>query len=135
LIDFLPFLGIPWEQMSCWRLVAHVYAKQFGIILPTYDAADPEDRALVAKLIEDGRGDWIDVSRETPTFPDVLLFREDRIEPTHVGIVADDAWMLHVVKDGRSRMDLWDGSFRGRLWRPRLCSIWRHKDIAAHSPV
>lgn len=114
--------------MSCWRLVVHVYAEQFGIQLPTYDTADPEDRSVVARLIEDGRTDWVDVSRATfCQFGDVLLFREDRLQPTHIAMAVNDAQMLHVTKGGFSRVDRWDDSFRGRIWQPRLCGVWRHE--------
>ena len=125
--DLLPFLGIAWERMSCWRLITHVYAKQFSIQLPTYDAADPEDRAAVANLIENGRNSWVNVPREKLQFGDVLLFREDRLQPTHIAMAVNDAQMLHVTKGGFSRVDRWDDSFRGRIWRPRLCGVWRHE--------
>jgi cell wall-associated NlpC family hydrolase len=126
--DLLPFLGIAWERMSCWRLVTHVYAEQFGIRLPLYDTADQEDRVLVASLIENGRSNWVNVPRDGfCKFGDVLLFREDRLQPTHIAMAVNDAQMLHVTKGGFSRVDRWDDSFRGRIWRPRLCGVWRHE--------
>jgi cell wall-associated NlpC family hydrolase len=129
--DVRQLLGIPWEQCNCWRLVARAYILFWGIKLPTYDAADPDDRKLVAHLIETGRSDWGLVGEAE--FGDVLLFREDQMQPTHVAMAIDAETMLHVRRGQLSQIAWWDDSYRGRMWRPRLCGIYRHDALALAS--
>lgn len=128
-------IGLPWRNggadtrgVTCWTLVVFAYQRLFGVTLPSYDEADPDDCRQVAALIESGKSAWCQV--DEPSFGDVLLFsRELAGVPTHCAMALEPGMMLHIRKGQSSQVDWYDDSWRGRVWQPRFCGAFRHEDL------
>jgi cell wall-associated NlpC family hydrolase len=132
-VSLRQYIGIPWsDEFTCWGLCCLVLEREFGIALPRYQWIDPADRLAVAQTIERdcGAGQWFPV-KQSPKCPDVLLFWIQHPGwPTHAGLALDEARMLHVREGQLSEIAWYDDSWRGRLWRARLCGAWRHRLLA-----
>ena len=105
------YIGLPYPadlaapkpgEYDCWQLVRHVYANQFGVLLPRLDYAglpDREDQDALAgferMVLEEARGErWREVSEEGGRdVGDLLLIRA--AGRWHVGMVASAGHMLH----------------------------------------
>lgn len=111
--------------LTCWGLVAEVYADELGVDLPRYNGhrMSIDEQAEVAALIEGERlqSRWKEVPAAKALPLDVMLFRRGRY-PSHVGLWVAPGQMLHVDQDGQARLARFDGI----VWGTRLVAVYRH---------
>lgn len=124
------WVGLPWRRdgrtidgCDCWGLVVLVYRDVWAIDLPPYHGAIDATEAAIARGAAEGPWRRIDLSvaREG----DLVTMRAGR-GGGHVGIVAGDGLMLHMVEARSSRLDRWT---RGP-WGLSLTGLWRHGGMA-----
>ena len=121
------YIGLPFRErgrdrtgVDCWGLVRLVYAERLGIVLPGYEEyASTVDREAIPGLIDAGCRRWTRV--ESARVFDVAVF-DIHGRPMHVGLVLDEARMLHVERGKDACIERYDGS----RWAPRLEGIYRH---------
>lgn len=115
------YIGLPFGEgpgeVTCWSLVAKVYADRAGIPLPLYGEISAADLARVARQMESAKDDgWVTPVR--PDALDVVLMRGPRTgrRVVHVGVLVDHRQLLHAEEASGSvlvPLDHW--SVAGRI--------------------
>lgn len=119
------YVGRPYEEHGCYRLVRAVYAERFGVALPAYSGRP--DEALAEQLGEGGEGEeggravWRPVAPPDLEVGDVALFRVMR-DRLHVGVVVSQTHMLHALKSADACLE----RFLTPMWAGRLRAIYRY---------
>ncbi len=122
------YIGLPFEDhgrgpaYDCWGLARLVLAARFGRVLPDYgyDYVAADDRGSVPRAIESGlREGWQRV--EQPTAGDLIVFRIFG-RTTHVGLVLELPWFLHIHEGIGSAIERVDA----RLWARRIEGYYRY---------
>ena len=108
------YVGIPYDELTCWSLVKAVYKDIYDIEI----AGIREQRDLVKS------GFWYEVENEFQT-GDVLVFKESHVK-RHVGLLLTPDHMLHADQHCGTIIDRWVGV----NWKPRLDSIYRCNKLA-----
>lgn len=100
------YVGLPYTDrgrtrsgVDCWGLVRLVYAEQFGLILPSYDADydHSDDVRRVGTLILREQQSWRHIEKGKELPGDVIVMKLKRL-PYHVGIVLGGGYMLHIER-------------------------------------
>lgn len=98
-----PYVGLPFGEgpgeVTCWSLVARVYADRLGIELPAYGEISASDLLAVARAMDAGQGRAPWAAVDVPRAHDVCLMRSGQgggRRVVHVGVMADPAHVLHV---------------------------------------
>lgn len=127
------YIGCPFKTrgrdrngLDCWGLVRLVLKEQFGIEVPSYaaDYYSVLNEQHISHLIRTHLGFWQPVYPSQPG--DCILFRINK-QPSHIGIVVADNWMLHILNDDVVSLDRFD-SLR---WKRRIFGFYRHKEKVA----
>ncbi len=124
------YTGIPFradgrgrDGLDCWGLVVMVYRERFGIGLPEFPGAypdeSPESLRNAAGVARAERERWRRV--EVPVEGDVALLRLQGL-PCHVGIVVSKTAMLHVMAGIESCVE----KFTGPQWKDRIEGFYRY---------
>lgn len=100
----MPYIGLPFQDggrgplsFDCWGLVRDIYARELGILLPSYGEISAKDLVRVAREMDGpGQAGWIEVA--TPAPFDVVLMRAPtgRRAVVHVGVMIDADRLIHV---------------------------------------
>lgn len=96
------YIGLPFGEgpgeVTCWSLVARVYADRLGIILPGYGEISAFDLARVARKMQEEATDEVWPVAVTPDAHDVVLMRAPGTgrRVVHVGVLTDPGHVLHV---------------------------------------
>lgn len=107
------YIGLTYEQVTCWGLVRLVYQEQLGIELPELEPdTEPEDV-----------DDWYQVTPGYERPMDVAVFREPE-GGKHVGLVVGSGKMLHSTE--RQNRGSVIERYKGFLWRNKLLGFYRH---------
>lgn len=133
-MSFNDYVGLPFKERGrddngydCWGLLAAVYRKEFGIILPSFanDYVTTEDSDHLAKLI-DGKIDdeWQQLEPGQETIGDGVLISL-RGYPRHVGILAPNGYILHIERETGSLMERASSPMLSK----RIIGYFRHKDF------
>lgn len=97
------YVGLPFGAgagaVTCWSLVARVFAEQRGVALPAYGEISARDLLRIARAMRDGSGvadGWLKVV--APQAFDVCLMRgpQGGAAVVHVGVMASASRLLHV---------------------------------------
>ncbi len=124
------YIGIPYldrgrgfDGCDCWGLARLVYARELGIALPSYTEAysSAEEAAEVAALLDRRHDKQIWQPVENPRPFDLILYRHGRLS-THVAIVIDDRWMLHIQSDDAAKIE----DRTDPRWASRFVGVYRH---------
>ena len=130
------YVGIPFQDkgrdrdgLDCYGLLRLVLLERFTIALPTYTEGyvTATDRQEIAALLTEGReadGSWVTVTDPKPG--DGILFRL-KGAPTHVGVVAEPPWFLHVARGMATVLERWDRP----KWAHRILGFYRHERMRA----
>lgn len=110
----IQYIGIPYEEMDCWDLVAYLYSNEFDI--------DLGDREAQAQGIQ--HGEWIEIDIGEERKHDVLVFSDSSLHK-HVGICLDHGKFLHSIAGLNSCID----SYKRTMWSGRLRKVYRHKAL------
>jgi len=122
------YIGIPFaghgrdrNGCDCWGLVRLVLAEQFGISVPSYDAAYSDCcSSEVGPHIDRVASEWQQVD---PALPGDVVVMRITGRPWHVGLVIAPGRMLHVERG----LDACQERFDGQHWRNRIVGIYRHR--------
>lgn len=124
------YVGIPFAErgrdratgVDCWGLVRLVYAGELQVALPEWLAYKSTKDPEVSKLIELGKGDFVEV--QEPQDFDIVVLNVANI-PRHVGIVCtgdnDEKLFLHSQQGPGAMIE----SLRSMRWAARVESFWR----------
>lgn len=98
------YIGLPFQDggrgphvFDCWGLVRDVYARELGVVLPSYGEISAHDLVRVAREMSAGQDDgWWLIG--TPAPFDVCLMRapRGRAAVVHVGVMVDGRRVLHI---------------------------------------
>lgn len=127
------FIGIPFENMGrtikgcdCWGLITLIYQHYLAIQLPTY-VIDQFNVDKVKQAFLNEKLRWSIIDRNQVSLFDVaeLVIRTNsgKLEPLHVGIIVDDAYLLHTEKDIGSHLVRFKEDFR---IKSRIVNVWRY---------
>jgi cell wall-associated NlpC family hydrolase len=122
------YVGRSYDEVTpCWGLAREIYAREFGIELPTYGPRCPNaaDAAEVALLVSEERHRdhiWQAVAAGDEEPGDVILLRA-RGFPAHVGIVVGDHLMLHCECDATTTRE----DYHRIHWKGRVVGFYRHE--------
>lgn len=118
------YLGIPYERMDCWALVAHVQRSLFGRKLP--QLLDPDE---IAPLRDLWAHDWVErgfaafgrhferiASIDSVAAGDIVLYKWGGV--WHAGVLLDSEHLLHTTRRTGSRIARVRGQTLSRL-RPQ----------------
>ena len=108
--DLTQWIGIPYDQLTCWELVQAVYLDTYGVDL------GPAEKQVEG--IRDGEWQPIRLDKEKPM--DVLVFHTFNDEP-HVGLVLGHGKFLHT----QAGVDSCIERYRDLRWKARIRNIYR----------
>ena len=131
------YIGLPFKEhgrnedgVDCWGLVALILREQFDVIVPSYtdEYSSTEDCRTVSDLIQREAGAWWPVPFDEAQAGDVIVMRVapvGDIYATHIGIVVEKDWMVHIEKGINTVLDRYN---RPR-WGRRVVGIYRHDKL------
>ena len=134
------YVGLPFRELGrdkngvdCWGLVAIVLHEQFGIDVPSYDDEyeTTTDCGKIGEVIEREAGSWWLVPMDEAQPGDVIVMRvlpfgaDKKIYATHVGVVIERDWMLHVERGIDAVID----RYTRPRWGRRVVGIYRHDSL------
>lgn len=127
----MQYLNIPFvdkgrdrKGLDCYGLVRLVYQEQRMLTLPSYTesyttTADLEEIQALAQREFLAR--WRPIPHEDARVFDGLVLRIDG-DPIHFGLVLDDQWFLHTMRDIWSKPDRW----KSLGWKHRVAQVMRY---------
>ena len=104
------YVGTPYGEMDCWKLVCTIYKEEFDILLDPLPIQTKE------------REFWEEVTPSKEQAGDLLVFRMAELK-RHVGIVLGGGRMIHSDEAHGVVTEL----YRRDIWNSRLQTIYRHK--------
>jgi len=134
------YVGLPFTErgrdehgVDCWGLVAIVLRDVFGITVPSYDDEykTTTDCESISNVIEREASSWWLVSLDEAQAGDVIVMRvlpygaPKNIYGTHVGIIVERDWMLHVERDINVVIE----RYTRPRWGRRVVGIYRHDSL------
>ena len=111
------------DGLDCWGLVRLVLSEQFNVDAPSYaaDYYSVNNEQHIFHLIRTHLGFW------HPVYPsqagDCILLRINK-QPSHIGIVVANNWMLHILSNSTVSLERLD-SLR---WKRRIVGFYRHEE-------
>jgi cell wall-associated NlpC family hydrolase len=126
-----PWVGLPYaskgrgpDRWDCYGLVRGVTRARWGVELPMYlDGYDrAEDAREVARVVSAAMPDWRDVGAQGAREGDVALLRTTDGNPSHVGLLVGQGWLLHMLPKWHSVCERRDGP----VMAPRILGVFRH---------
>ena len=131
----LPFIerGRDKRGVDCWGLVAIILDEQFGVTVPSYDDEyqSTTDCGTISDVIKREASSWWLVPLHEAQPGDVIVMRvlpfgaDKSIYATHVGIVVENGWMLHVERGVDAVLD----RYTRPRWGRRVVGIYRHDSL------
>jgi len=125
---FSDHVGIPFVDrgrdlngVDCWGLAVLVY-RAAGIQIPEYNEYGDicrRERAELARIIDENRSDWKEVSR--PQSLDLVLIRING-QASHIAVMVDSVRMLNITREGESAIE----STRSVQWCNRIVGYFRY---------
>lgn len=131
------YIGIPFKErgrtldgVDCWGLVALILREQFDILVPSYsdEYESTTDCGTISELIKREAGAWWTVPLNDAQIGDVIVMRVapvGHIYATHIGVVVEKNWMIHIEKNINVVLDRYN---RPR-WGKRVVGIYRHDSL------
>lgn len=118
------YVGLPFQDggrgpdaFDCWGLLRDVYARELGVMLPSYGEISAHDLVRIAREMEAGKDDgWRDTHAPGPF--DVCLMRapRGRAAVVHVGVMIDGLCLLHTeAATGAVVVPFTHATIRGRV--------------------
>ncbi len=124
------YIGMPFKPLGrdakgcdCWGLTRLIYKEEFGIELPSLQYAEKFDPVELHDIMLDESSHWIPIEKGLEKPGDVLVLRSIN---THVGVVVDRQWMIHIQSTTCACLD----KFKRVAWKKRIMGIYRHAELA-----
>ena len=133
------YIGLPFKErgrgydgLDCWGLVALILREQFDVIVPSYidEYKSTTDCETLSDLIKREAESWWAIPPEDAHGGDVIVMRitpraAKNIYATHVGVVVEKNWMIHIEKGLNTVLDRYN---RPR-WGRRVVGVYRHGSL------
>ena len=96
----MKYVGIPFEDLDCYRFVAYVLQDAAGIIVPTFDTISTTNhRRIFLNFLQEISQNWQEVDVPQPF--DVIAMAYDPEHPNlvqHFGVYIGGGKVLHTIK-------------------------------------